>query len=379
LREIILCGALAGAATVAAWFISPHAAGEAYALDFRPAAVATNLLTYAAWIARVFDPLRDRAALPQPSLAPWGLALLAAWLAAVWAERRRPVRMATAGLAWFILLLAPVLPLARHSYLYYLLAPFAGAALVAGDLLVRGTARLPARVGRPALALLMILAVANEARLARARASFRVGGVLVDRISRESEQLRNAVTGLRAAGVAAGDTIALMSPFSAVSYDLATGQPSAIDAANSPNHYVPVVAALRGGEALRVFLPGVAVLGMSTGIPPEWSRARFFRYDNGGHVFDQGRGVAALDSLATDYLLVDGFADARATIARMIALGADGPELRWRLCCALSGLGEDSAATIEAHRLVSRWPDSERARQLIAEDAARGAAGPSAR
>jgi hypothetical protein len=109
-----------------------------------------------------------------------------------------------------------------------------------------------------------------------------------------------------------------------------------------------VVAALRRGAALPVFLPGVTVLGMGDEIPSEWARARVFRYENDGRMFDLGRGVAALDSLATGYLLGERFADARATLERVIAYGADGPEVRWRLCCALSELGEDSAAVAEA-------------------------------
>jgi len=369
-REIALCGGAAAIAVVAAYVAAPHLAGEAYALDFSPRGVGANLLTYGAWLVRVLDPIRDRTAAAQPRLAPWGLALFAAWAAAAWAERRRASRPVTAGLAWFLLFLAPVAPLARHTYLYYLVVPFAGAALAAGALLARGAARLPAPAGPWALALLLGAGVANDARQLKARVSLQVGGVRVDRVARESGMVRNALADLAAAHVAAGDTIALVNPFPILAYDPTTGRGHAA----GPNSYLPVVAALRHGAALRLFLPGVTVLGMGDDIPPAWARARVFRYDNDGRLYDQGRGVVALDSLATDYLLGERFAEARATLARVIAQGSDGPELRWRLVCALSGLGQDSAAVTEARRLVARWPDSPRARKLVAEDEAHAAA-----
>jgi hypothetical protein len=72
LREIGLLGALAAAAVIVAWRVAPPLAGEAYAFGATPLVWLENLLTYCAWVVRIFDPVRDRSATLQPALAPVG-------------------------------------------------------------------------------------------------------------------------------------------------------------------------------------------------------------------------------------------------------------------------------------------------------------------
>jgi hypothetical protein len=370
LREVVCLGGLAGLLVVGSWITHPNVAGEAYALSASPAAWVTNLCTYGAWLVRIADPIRDRTAIADPALLGWGLVLFAAWLLAAWSERARELRPVTAGLAWFALLLAPVVPLASHSYLYYLVAPSAGFALAAGVLLVG----LATRIGRANLAavlgLVLVAYVGNEAYQVRVRQTLAGGGIIVDRVARESALLRRSLAGLRAAHVVAGDTIVLVNPDPQRSVDAAHDVVRPAGSGFGEHAYIPLVSAWHGGSALSLFLPGVSVLGMGDGVPRAWERARVFRFDNDGQLHDLGRGATALDSLASDYLMGGRWLDARTALERIIELGRDGPEVRWRLGSALARLGDDPGAFAQARLLMARWPDSPRAR-LLRENSAR--------
>jgi len=287
-------------------------------------------------------------------------------------ERGRTLRPVGAGLAWFVVILAPVVPLSGHVYLYYLLAPFAGVALAAGALLARFAARL-SKAGGPTLALLLMVYVGNEAWQVRVRQTRAVGGIIVDRVARESSLLENALGDLRAAHVSTGDTIVLVSPYPQRAVDATRGVVRPAGSGFGPYAYVPLVGALRGGRAVGLFMPGVTVLGMGDGVPPEWERARVFRFENDGRLSDLGRGGSALDSLASDYIAYQRWPDARRALERMIELGVDGPEVRWRLGSALAHLGDDAGGYEQARIIMERWPGSPRAR-MLRENAARAAA-----
>jgi hypothetical protein len=374
LREIAWLGGLAGAAVVAAWVVSPNVAGEAYALSRSPGAWLANLCTYGAWLVRLADPVRDRNAVADPALLPWGVVVLAAWGYAVWAERTRPSRPLTAGLAWFALLLAPVVPLANHSYLYYLVVPLAGAELATGVVLTRILARTAGSAIAVVLALFLGAYVANEAFQVHQRQTLIGGEIIVDRVARESSLLRHTLADLKRARAAPGDTIVLVNPYPQMSVDPAHNLVRPAGSGFGEHAYIPLVGALHGGRALKLFLPQVTVLGMGDGVPRAWERARVFRFDNDGSLADLGRGAGALDSLATNYIEGERWADARATLERVIELGGDGPEVRWRLGSALAHLGDDAGGFAQARLLTERWPDSPRAR-MVRENSARAAAG----
>ena len=372
LREIAWLGGLAAAFVVAGWAIAPHVGGEPYALGGSPIAWLANLSTYAAWLVRLLDPIPDRNAVPDPGLLPWGLLVTAAAAWAAWSERAASVRPVTAGLAWFLLLLAPVLPLEKHTYLYYLVVPNAGIGLAAGALLSRFLARARTSQVNGLFALALAAYVANAAWQAHVRGTLTGGQIVVDRVARESAMLRHVLAGLRAARVAAGDTIVLVNPYPLRSVDAARNEVRSPAEGFGEHAYIPLVAALRSGAALRLFRPGVTVLGMGDRVPREWERARVFRFESDGRLEDLGRGPAALDSLASDYLASGRWPDAKAALERVVELGGDGPEVRWRLGYCLSRLGDDSGAIAQAKLVLERWPDSPRA-ALLRENAARAA------
>ena len=221
-------------------------------------------------------------------------------------------------------------------------------------------------------ALALAAYVANAAWQAHVRGTLTGGQIVVDRVARESAMLRHVLAGLRAARVAAGDTIVLVNPYPLRSVDAARNEVRSPAEGFGEHAYIPLVAALRSGAALRLFRPDVTVLGMGDRVPREWERARVFRFESDGRLEDLGRGPAALDSLASDYLASGRWPDAKAALERVVELGGDGPEVRWRLGYCLSRLGDDSGAIAQAKLVLERWPDSPRA-ALLRENAARAA------
>lgn len=345
LAQVVGLGVGVAAAVLVAWGLAPHVAGEAYAMSLSPYDALVNLSTYAAWLVRMSDPVRDRLALPDAALLLPGLAVLLVWAAGVWFERRSDSRPITAGLLWFVLMLLPVLPLQRHTHLYYLVVPFAGVALAAGAVLGRLTQRVGQAAGTVLVVLLLSGYVAVEATQSRARASERGGGVLVDRVARESGLIRNALASLREAKVVPGDTIVIINPYPLLGVDPSRSEVSGPGGGFGSHAYIPLVAALREGRALPLLMPGVTVLGMGDGVPPEWMRARVFQFDNEGGLADLGRGTAALDTVATAYLEGSRWADADAALSRLAAAGVDTPWLRERWSYARSRLAALPGAT----------------------------------
>jgi len=377
LREIAVFGGSTALAIAALWVVSPHVAGEAYAMTASPAAMLANLLTYGAWLVRLLDPIRDRSATPQPELVAWGAGALLAWGALAARERWREHRLALVGLAIFLLLLAPVIPLVHHTYLYYMLAPLTGACLAAGAAWRYASGRLAPGLATSLLVVLCAAYVANEAVQVRARMQLSFGDIVVDRVAREARLVQNTIGDLRSAGVTR-DTIALVSPFPQRAVNATAGTMDSTATTFSETAYIPLVGALRGGRVIPLYLPRVTVLGVGTRFPREWERARVFRFDNDGHLADLGRGAPALDSLSRDYIDGGRWDEARGTLERLIESGHDGPEVRWRLGAALAALGEEQASIEQAQVLLARWPDSERAKLLRANATRAGMRTPAA-
>src|SRR5262249_46542136 len=108
-----------------------------------------NLMTLTSWTYDMRAPAPDLGG--QLSTTAWhtGLPLLLG-LAVIAALAWRATPLPGAGLAWFALTLAPVLPLLHQRYMHYLYAPLAGLAVAIGagaEWLLLG---LAPRRGRPA-------------------------------------------------------------------------------------------------------------------------------------------------------------------------------------------------------------------------------------
>src|SRR5262249_49841233 len=88
-----------------------------------------NLFTYLGWTARIALPLVTTTVdAVEPAVFGYGVALGVAWVAGLAIRGIRSRGWLEAGV-WFGATLAPVLPLAHHTYHYYLDAPLVGAGL----------------------------------------------------------------------------------------------------------------------------------------------------------------------------------------------------------------------------------------------------------
>ncbi len=375
MREVLAGGGLAAAIAVALYLRSPHVGGEAYALAWTPAVWLANLGNYAAWLVMLGDPIRDRVAQSDMILLAPGVLVLALWGAAAAFERREHTRTVTAGLAWFVLLLAPVLLLANHTYLYYLVLPWVGVAFAVSVLLSRLVARFPAATALATIAVLLGGFTVNEALQIRTRQSLDISGLKVDRIARESEILRNAVTSLRGVGLATGDSVAFVNPYPLLSMDASRGEVHGEGATLSEYAYIPFVLATREGRALKLFVEEPVIVGISDGVRREWEGVRILRYDNDGTLTDVGSGSDALFALSEDYLKGERWQYAQLALERVLELGRDDAEVRWRLGRAAGYQGNEAGALEQARVLLERWPDSPRAVSLR-ENAARAGISP---
>gem|GEM_PF-6728590 len=226
---------------------APRPAGDPYEGAFG-ANIIWNLLTYTAWLFRFWDYFPDKSPRYDAALAAWGfvvpaLVCLAAWRAP---KARRPIaRVITV----FILLVAPVLPLVRHSYLYYLYLPLIPFWCLAGVCVGNISRR---RVSTLILVGFIVLSYVNGIRHRRAEI---MAGVPEDPILRYAAVARNAVDSFRAEGeVAQGDYL-ILKPLSATTIDLDKG-PRGVGAGER-ERFTLVQQALLGGRALRLFYPAM--------------------------------------------------------------------------------------------------------------------------
>jgi len=340
--------------------------GEAYAMNFSPAFLALNLSTYLRWCASLHEPIRDAVAAVEPGAWPVGL-LVAGAVALLLASQRDGGRHpGEIGLAWFLAFLAPVLPLASHTYLYYLYLPWAGACWLLADAGQRAARRWPSAPVRAFLALAVVAAAAAEFRNVRVREHASAHGLPLDRTMRESLLLGSGIAGLRAAGVAAGDSIAFVNPFPAAHVNIASRDTALRAGPAGSASYTPFESALRGGESLRLFLPGVRMLGFADSLPPEWSGAKAFFYDNDGTLTALGSGLEAerrLGALCIEYGRWD---LAERGFRRAVARGDTSADAAHGLLLALAGLGRDAEARWQAETFMRRWPDDPRSAAIEA-------------
>jgi hypothetical protein len=340
--------------------------GEAYAMKFSPAFLALNLSTYLRWCVSLHEPIRDAVAAVEPGAWPVGLLVAGALALLLASQRGADRRPGEVGLAWFLAFLAPVLPLANHTYLYYLYLPWAGACWLLAGVGQRAARRWPGPLTRVLLALAVTAAAAAEFRNVRAREQASAHGLPLDRTMRESRLLGNGVAGLRAAGLAAGDSIAFVNPFSSAHVDIASRETAPRAGPQRSASYIPFEAALRGGESLRLFLPGLRLLGFADSLPPGWSGAKAFFYDNDGTLTPLGSGLEAERRLGALCIQFGRWDLAERAFRRAQARGDTSADAAHGLLLALAGLGRDAEARWLAVTFVRRWPDDPRSAAIEA-------------
>ena len=274
-------------------FASPERSG-AYAWTLDPSAVLLNLLTYARWSVEVWNPIRDAIAGADP--LAWRVAVPAIMAAGAVHSWLRPAERATFGwgLAWWLAFVLPVLPLVHHAYLYYLYIPAIGGSLALAAATKSWLERQPGLTARAAGLAALGAVVVMEMLNVRARETATRDSLPVDRTLRDALLLDHSIPALRAAGLPAGTQVLFVSPRLRPRFDLVTGAPTRPEDAASRTSYLPLEAAMRGGETLRLFVPQVVYAGFARTIPDSLGEAECFHFDQRGRLERWGRGPAAL-------------------------------------------------------------------------------------
>jgi hypothetical protein len=342
-----------------------YAGGPAYARDFSPSFLALNLATYLRWCVALHVPIRDLVAAVEPEALAAGLAIAAAVVVLLFAQRRAPSHPEEIGSAWFLALAGPVLPLTGHAYLYYLYAPWAGACWLLAGAGQRAASRWPSRAVRVALTLVLIGFAATEFRSVRAREGARAHGLPLDRTVRASLLTGNCVSGLRAAGLGPRDSIAFVSPIPRRHQNVATRDTALHAVATEGASYIPLEGALRGGEVVRLFFPGVRLLGFAESVPAAWEDAALFFYDDDGALTPLGRGLEAQQKLVALMVRVERWDLAVPAFRRIVALGDTSAAAAYGLLVSLARIGRDGDAERLAATFIRRWPDDPRSVELM--------------
>ncbi len=339
--------------------------GAAYATSLDVRHLAQNLSTYLWWATGLAGPIPDQPAAVDAGALGVGVLVTLVAAAALFAQRRDTRHPCEVAALWFLAFLAPVLPLLHHSYLYYLYLPWAGGCWFVAGALERASRGRPAWLARGALGLVTLACVALGLWNVRARERMQANGLPVDRTMRESLLVRNTVTGLRAAGLPAGARLAFVNPYPRAFQDIASRNVT-LRSRPSGRSYTPFEAAMRDGETLRLFFPGLSVMGFGERVLPEWESADAFLYENDGRLVSLGRGLEAQRAFGAVALDVERWDLAEPTFRRMLALGDTAADAAHGLLTAVAGQGREHDARPLVLGFVRRWPRDPRAAALAA-------------
>ncbi|MBK7703977.1 MAG: hypothetical protein IPI34_14370 [bacterium] len=322
-RRRLLLGA--GGAAVAAVLLAatgafaPRAAGNPYETAYGPNILA-NLFTYLAWLGRPWDWYPDRAAVPAPQLWPWGLVPVAAAIAVAWGSPARR-RALSRGALVFLALLAPVLPLVRHSYLYYLYLPLVPVWILAAAALDAA----PGRLRRAVWILPVCLALLSGWQGHQRRTATIAQGVLADPVLRYAASARSMIADLRAAG-AAGDLLVL-GPSVSRSVDLVGA--GGVAGAAERGVFLLAGRALDDGRSVPLFLPQVtsADLTVDIGATTAWRDRKLYLTRGEGQLHFLGDGPDGRRKLSAYFFRSGDLVRARREVLALLALAPDDPFL----------------------------------------------------
>ena len=89
----------------------------------------------------------------------------------------------------------------------------------------------------------------------------------VDRTMRDATLLERALHDLEKARLPRGTEIGFVNPVPRRRFDLLTGRPTAAADTSLRTSYYPIDAAMRGGETIRIFLPGSSTAASARPFP----------------------------------------------------------------------------------------------------------------
>jgi len=255
-------------------------AAAAYALRFDRTLV-DNLLSYLGWAVTIALPLvRSFTDRVDPPVFAAGAALAVAWLAGLaWRDLRE--RGWLAGGVLFGLALAPVLPLAHHTYHYYLYAPLAGGAATVAAACAAAPRAIAGAARSAVLAALALLLTVNGMALVHRIETYPFldpelrSDPTVDR----ARIAANVIGDVRAAAPATGSTLVFWSPAS-----LGRQRDSGGDTSRESYWETNVRAALYDGLGVRVCVPAVRDVRFVRAFSAADPRALWAVYLPNGHL-----------------------------------------------------------------------------------------------
>jgi hypothetical protein len=271
---------------------SPYALGGA-------GAVLANALTYLGWTVNLWLPtVRGFSDAVDRSVWPWAAGALALFAAGLCVRPLRERGWIAAGVTYAAFLL-PVLPLANHTYHYYMAAALAG---MAWGLAVAADAGLAwAGAGRRSWAWAAAGALAatfalNGGALERKieMAPFAIAGLRADPIVDRARIAWNVFETIRAEPVPTGSTLVFWSPFATNASQGADS--STLAAARETYATTNLRAALLDGLAVRVMFPGLRSVSFASPRTHPVEPARIALYGPSGRV--KLFTVAEIDSFA---------------------------------------------------------------------------------
>jgi hypothetical protein len=330
--------------------------GAAYSRDFSPGFLIANFATYLRWCVSPHVPVPDLHAIASPAALPVGAAVVLVLAALIWMTRRKPPHPETVGIVWFLAMLAPVLPLAHHTYLYYLYLPWAGICWACAGAAERLAGRWSA-LRAPLLALLALV-VALDFWSVRARERETLGPFAADKVVRESRLLERCLSQLRSLQLPPGTRIAFVNPGGRDHVHFGT------DSVASSQAILPLEGALRDGEALRVFTPHIRYAGFAFSLPREWEDAQVLLFNDQADLMDLGIGGQALARLGTFCLEVHNDETADSLFRRSRARGDTLPDATYGLVLTADAFGHPAESDRYAREFLQRWPNDPRSAYL---------------
>jgi hypothetical protein len=299
-----------GGVLLAAGIASGRLGGAAYAVSF-----AENLLENVArlggWSLDLVDPIPDLHAATEGSarvflsLVCVGLSALALW---------RGTPLARAGVAWWWLAVAPVLPLPGRTYLHYLYVPLAGLALAASAFVEAGLRRRRRDAAAPgrlawgvAVAGLLAYGVWSDVLLSL-RIDLKMSGVdwPLDPVYRKSEIARRSITDVRSALRGSRAHVAILIPAS-ISRDVDLGS-GRVSADTRVRRYA-LADVLDEGRSLQALAPEVdSVAIVHDHEPGRWGW-RYFLSRGDSHLVPLGT-LPEAHARFVEAMLASGFPDA---------------------------------------------------------------------
>lgn len=381
LLVLLAAGAIAGAWCLADGGGTGRFAGEAYATAFGPN-MAASLFTLARWAVDLATPIPDALTSADPGAWTTGLPVVLA-LAALAVLLRRRAPCATAGAAWWLLGLLPVLPLVHQTNLHYLVAPAAGLALVVAGALDAGLFRAawaaPGGRRSPALAwgaaaLIVTAGAVTQDRLLEARwtAVLPGGDAPADPVLRKSEYARRLIEGTRdaLAGRRARVAFLLLDDTMGL-HDLHTGASRALQPGEVRRNAVESI--LGDGTALRALVPNVDSVLFVHRLDSSLEGFDCFLPTRECHARHLGKPPEAFEVLAMN-LVAAGLHEAAARMLEFEGrLWPGRARLLWMEAVALQRSGEHGRAMNVLRRLVRAAPDdplASSAREVLGSAAA---------